>query len=128
MHIYKYIYITYVCVVYMCVCVCVYGWCFPGDANGKESVCITGDPSSIPGLGRSPEVGNGNPFHYSCLKNSMDRGAWQAPVHGVAESQTWLSNPYVYINTLIYFCIYIYYLERYKIYIKFHPYFNINVH
>ena len=43
-----------------------------------------GDKSSIPGLGRSPEEGNGNPFHYSCLGNSMDRGAWRATVHGVA--------------------------------------------
>ena len=45
---------------------------------------------SIPGLGRSPEGGHGNPFHYSCLENPMDRGAWWATVHRVAESQTWL--------------------------------------
>ena len=43
---------------------------------------------SIPGSGRSPGVGNGNPLQYSCLKNSMDRGAWQATVHGVAKSRT----------------------------------------
>ena len=45
----------------------------------------------IPGLGRSPGKGNGNPFRYTCLENSMDRGAWQATVHGVAKSQTRLS-------------------------------------
>ena len=47
-----------------------------------------GDPCSIPGLGRSPGEGNGNPLQYSCLKNSMDRGAWWATVHGVTKSQT----------------------------------------
>ena len=48
------------------------------------------DTGSIPGLGRSPGKGNGNPVQYSCLENSMDRGAWQATVHGVAKSCTWL--------------------------------------
>ena len=48
----------------------------------------TGDVGLIPGSGRSPGVGNGNPLQYSCLKNSMDRGAWWAAVHGVAESWT----------------------------------------
>ena len=46
------------------------------------------EPGLIPGLGRSPGEGNGNPLHYSYLENSMDRGAWQAIVHGVAKSQT----------------------------------------
>ena len=41
-----------------------------------------GDAGSIPGLGRSPQEGNGNPLHYSCLENPMERGAWQATVHG----------------------------------------------
>ena len=50
------------------------------------------DAGSIPGSGRSPAGGNGNPFQYSCLKNPMDRGAWQAVVHGVAKSQTGLSD------------------------------------
>ena len=54
----------------------------------KESVYSAGDPDSIPESGRSPGDGNGNPLHYSCLKNSMDRGAWWARVHGVAKSQT----------------------------------------
>ena len=51
-----------------------------------------GDPGSIPGLGRSPGEGNGNPLQYSCLENPMDREAWQATAHGVAKSQTQLSN------------------------------------
>ena len=52
---------------------------FPG---GKESACNAGDPGSIPGLGRSPGEGHGNPLQYSCLENPMDRGAWWAAVHG----------------------------------------------
>ena len=48
---------------------------FPGSSAGKESACNMGDLGSIPGLGRSPGVGNGYPFQYSCLENSMDRGA-----------------------------------------------------
>ena len=56
-------------------------------AQMKESACNAGDPGSIPGLGRSPE-GNGNPLQYSCLENPVDRGAWWATVHRVAESDT----------------------------------------
>ena len=55
---------------------------FPGDSYSKESSRNAGDLGSIPGLGRSPGEGNGNPLQYSCLENSMDGGAWQAPVHG----------------------------------------------
>ena len=66
--------------------------CFPDSLDRKESACNAGDPSSISGLGRSPGEGNGNPFQYSCLENSRDRGAWWATVHEVAESQTRLSN------------------------------------
>ena len=56
---------------------------------GKESACSAGDLGSIPGLGRCPGEGNGNPaIQYSCLENPMDRGAWRATVHGVAKSQT----------------------------------------
>ena len=51
-----------------------------------------GDVGSIPGSGRSPGEGNGNPLQYSCLENPMDGGAWWAAVHGVAKSQTRLSN------------------------------------
>ena len=48
----------------------------------------TGDASSISGSGRSPEGGHGNPLQYPCLENSMDKGAWQATIHGVPKSQT----------------------------------------
>ena len=61
---------------------------FLGGSDSKESVCNAGDPASIPGLGRSSGEGNGNPLQYSCLKNSMDRGAWQATVHRVAKLDT----------------------------------------
>ena len=59
-------------------------WDFPGDASAGDA----GDVGLIPGLGRSPGVGNGNSLQYSCLENSMDRGAWPAIVHGAAKSQT----------------------------------------
>ena len=54
----------------------------------KVSACSAGDPGSIPGPGRSPGEGNGNPFQYSCLENSMDGGAWWGTVHGVTKSRT----------------------------------------
>ena len=63
---------------------------FPGGASGKDSACNAGDPGSIPGLGRSPIEGNGNPLRYSCLENPMDRGAWvQSRGSGMTE---WLSH------------------------------------
>ena len=65
---------------------------FPGGSNGKESACNAGDPGSIPGLGRSPGEGNGNPPQYSCLENPMDKEGWKATAHGVRESQTELSD------------------------------------
>ena len=49
---------------------------FPGGPDGKASVYNAGDPGSIPGSGRSPGEGNGNPLQYYCLENPMDRGAW----------------------------------------------------
>ena len=61
---------------------------FLGGLDGKDSAFNTGDPGSIPRLGRSPGEGNGNPLQYSCLGNLMDRGAWWATVHGVAKSRT----------------------------------------
>ena len=67
-------------------------WGFPGSSAGKESTCNAGDPDLIPGLGRSPGEGNGYPFQYSCLENSMDRGDWQAIVHRVAKSRIRLSD------------------------------------
>ena len=61
---------------------------FPGGLVGKESTCNAGDAVSIPQSGRSPGGGNGNPLQYSCLENHMNRGAWQATIHGVTESDT----------------------------------------
>ena len=58
---------------------------FPGGSDGKESACSVGDRGSIPGSGRPPGEGNGNPLQYSCLENTMDGGPWQAIVHGVAK-------------------------------------------
>ena len=60
--------------------------------NPPDNSGYTGDASSIPGSGRSPAEGNGNPLQYSCLENSMDRGAWQATVHGILKSRTQLSD------------------------------------
>ena len=59
----------------------------PRWLSGKESLCNAGELGSIPGSVRSPGEGNGNPLQYSCLENPMDRGAWQATVHGVSKSQ-----------------------------------------
>ena len=63
----------------------------PGASDGKVFACNVGDLGSIPGSGRSPGEGNGNPLQYSSLENSMDEGAWWATVHGVAKSRTRLS-------------------------------------
>ena len=65
---------------------------FPGGWEVKASVCNVGDLDSIPGSGRFPGEGNGNPLQYSCPENPMDGGAWWATVHGVTKSRTRLSN------------------------------------
>ena len=68
---------------------------FPGGSVVKESACNTrdaGDVGLIPGSGRSPGGGHGNPLQYFCLENPMDRGAWRATVHRVTKSRTRLSN------------------------------------
>ena len=65
---------------------------FPGGSEVKVSASSVGDLGSIPGSGRSPGEGNGNPLQYSCLENPMDRESWQATVQGVAKSRTRLSN------------------------------------
>ena len=72
---------------------------FPGGSIGKVSACTAGDPclipgypSSIPGSGRSPGRGNGNPLQYACLENSRNRGSWWAKVHRVPKSWIWLNN------------------------------------
>ena len=68
----------------------IFSWGFLGGSDDKESACNAGDLGSIPGLGRSPGKGNGYLFQYSCPENSMERGAWRATVHGVAQSWTQL--------------------------------------
>ena len=72
---------------------------FPGGSEVKVSASNAEDPGLIPGLGRSPGEGNGNPLQYSCLENPMDREAWWATVHGVAKSQTRLSD-FTYLLSL----------------------------
>ena len=59
---------------------------FPGDSDHKESACNAGGLGLIPGSGRSPGEGNGYPLQYSCLENSMDRGAWRVTIHGVTKN------------------------------------------
>ena len=60
---------------------------FPGASAVKNPLANSGDANSVPGSGRSPGEGNGNPLQYSCLENLMDRGTWQAIVHGVTKSR-----------------------------------------
>ena len=57
----------------------------PSGSDGEESACNAGDMCLIPGLGRSPGEGNGNPRQYSCLENSMDRGDWWVTIHGITK-------------------------------------------
>ena len=71
---------------------CTYIWSSQVALVVKNLLANAGDPGSIPGWGRSPGEGNGNPLQYSCLENSMDGGAWWATVHGVAKSWTRLSD------------------------------------
>ena len=65
-----------------------WGGGFPGSSDSKVFACNAGDPGLIPGLGRSPEEGNGNLLQYACLENAMDRGAWRAIVHGVGHKES----------------------------------------
>ena len=77
---------------------------FPVDTSVKNPPANAGDirdMGSIPGLGRSPEGGHSNTLHYSCLENPMDRGAWWAPVHRVAKSQTLLKQLSTYTRTCL---------------------------
>ena len=67
---------------------------FPSSSASKEFACNAGDPSSIPGPGRYSEEGTGYPLQYSGLENSVEIGAWQAIVHGVANSWAWMSDFY----------------------------------
>ena len=72
---------------------------FPGGSEVKAAASNVRDPGSIPGSGRSPGEGNGNPLQYSCLENPMDGEAWWATVHGVAKSRTQLSD-FTFTSTL----------------------------
>ena len=71
---------------------------FDDGSEDKASACHVGDPGLIPGLGRSPGEGNGNPLQYSCLENPMDRGAWWAAVHRVTKSWTRLSDFFTFFQ------------------------------
>jgi len=71
-------------------------WGFPCSSVGKESACSAGDPGSIPGLGRYPGEGNGNPLQSPCLENLMDRGTWLGAVHGSQRvGHDWATNTYL---------------------------------
>ena len=73
----------------------------PGGSGSKESAFSAEEPGSIPGWGRAPGEGNGDPLQYSCLENPMDREAWQATVHGVAGVRhDWASNTYSLLMAL----------------------------
>ena len=61
---------------------------FPDGSNGKKSARNVGNPRSIPGLGRPPGEGNGNPLQYSCLEKSMDRGTWWTTVHWITHKES----------------------------------------
>ena len=76
---------------------------FLGGSDGEESTS-NGDPVSIPGSGRSPREGNGNPLQNLCLETPMDRGAWRAIVHGLTKSRTRLSNSHCEYE---YFCLFV---------------------
>ena len=81
---------------------------FPGGSDGKASAYDVGDPGSIPGSGRSPGRGHGNPLQYSCVENPMDRGALQATFCGVTKSQTRLRD---FIFTFTEFTVFTFYLD-----------------
>ena len=74
---------------------------FPHGSESKESACNAGDTGLIPGSGRSPGGGHGNPLQYSCLENPIERGAWQAIVHGVAKSQALLKQLRMHTNMVM---------------------------
>ena len=71
---------------------CIWNEPWRGGSGSKASACNVGDLGLIPGLGRSPEEGNGYPLQYSCLDTSVDRGAWMTVVHEVTKSWTQLSD------------------------------------
>ena len=80
-------------------------WASPGGSVEKNPPADAGDEGLVPGSGRHPAGGNRNLFQYSCLENSTDRGAWEARVHGVTKSQTWLNTHSLNFHVI--------YLEKY---------------
>ena len=79
---------------------------FPGGSDGKESTCNVGGLGLIPGLGRSPGEGHGNPLPYSCLENPMVRGPWRATVvHGISKSQMQLKQLCMHTYSESFCCI-----------------------
>ena len=95
-------------------------WDFLGGLDGKEFAYNAGDLGSIPGSGRSPGEGNGNPLQYSCLENPMDRGHWKATVHGVAWGHRYhLSKFHIYV--LVYCIVLVFFfLAYFTLYNRFH--------
>ena len=88
---------------YICVLYRLPSWC-----SGKESTCQCGDTEntvSLPGSGRSPGAGNGNPLQNSCLENSVDRGAWQATVHGVTKELDTTEHTHTHCISHIWICV-----------------------
>ena len=77
---------------------------FPGGSDSEDSVFSVGDLGSIPGSGRSPGEGNGNPLQYSCLGNHMDRGAWWAAVHGIAKFHNFSDSACTHTGTRTHLC------------------------
>ena len=84
---------------------CVYSRFFPGGSDGEESACNEGDLGSIPGSAISPGEGNGNPLQYSCLKNPMDRGAWQATSMGSQRVGTLFQVQVLQSTKYVFLCI-----------------------
>ena len=80
-------------------------WGFPGGSVVKNPPASAGNVDSIPGLGRSPRVGNGSPLQYSHLENPMDRGSWWATVHGIAKSLTQLKRLNMHTHQYILFLL-----------------------
>ena len=87
----------------------IYIYGLPSGASGKEPACWCRRPKRdkgwIPGLGRFPGGGHGNPLQYSCLENPMDRGAWRSTNHGVTKSQTWLKRFSTQLISLVWIII-----------------------
>ena len=98
-------------------------------ARGKESACNAGDADLIPGSGRSPGRGNGNPLQYSCLENPIDKGAWQATVHGVTNCWTRLKQLSIHTVSNIISCFQFFkgYISNLNLLEKWRFFFNVPV-